>query len=83
MNSSKTARKEDLDLIIKLKNNEQNLKYEITKLKKELHRNNEEWEKKFDVLKNRYIIIFFLFKSNAYLIYILYTVYMPSKTKCI
>ena len=53
MNSSKTARKEDLDLILKLKNNEQNLKYEITKLKKELHRNNEEWEKKFDVLKNR------------------------------
>ena len=53
MNSSKTARKEDLDLIMKLKNNEQNLKYEITKLKKELHRNNEEWEKKFDVLKNR------------------------------
>jgi hypothetical protein len=53
MNNSRAARKEDLDLIMKLKNNEQNLKYEITKLKKELHRNNEEWEKKFDVLKNR------------------------------
>lgn len=52
MNSVKTTRKEDMDLIMKLKNNELNLKYEITKLKRELHRNNEEWEKKFDILKH-------------------------------
>ncbi len=57
INSTKTARKEDMDLIMKLKNNEKNLNHEINKLKKELHRNNEEWEKKFDVLKNRFILI--------------------------
>lgn len=43
--ASKTSRKEDIDLIIKLKNNELYLKSDIARLKREIHRNNETWEK--------------------------------------
>jgi hypothetical protein len=50
---AKNGRKDDLELIIKLKNNEAYLKAEINRLKREMHRNNETWEKKFDVLKQR------------------------------
>ena len=51
--SSKQSRKEDLELISKLKMNEVYLKSDINRLKREMHRNNETWEKKFDILKNR------------------------------
>ena len=52
-NSSKQSRKEDLEIISKLKTNEMFLKSDIIRLKKELQKNNETWEKKFDILKHR------------------------------
>ena len=51
INSSKQSRKEDLELISKMKTNELYLKSDIIRLKRELQKNNETWEKKFDVLK--------------------------------
>lgn len=50
---AKTTANRDNELIMKLKTNEYNLKSEINRLKREMHRNNETWEKKFDILKER------------------------------
>lgn len=52
----KVSRKEDLDLILKLKTNEQFYKVEIARLHKEINRNNETWEKRFDILKHRFFL---------------------------
>ena len=51
---SKASRKEDLELISKLKKNEAYLKADIERLKREISRTNEIWEKKFEVLKKRF-----------------------------
>ncbi|RNA30641.1 calponin homology domain-containing protein [Brachionus plicatilis] len=49
---AKSAANRDNELISKLKSNETYLKSEINRLKREVHRNNETWEKKFDILKD-------------------------------
>jgi hypothetical protein len=51
--SSKPNRKEDFELLNKLKHNEQKLLNEIARLQREIHRQNEQWEKRFDILKHR------------------------------
>lgn len=43
---SKTSKKEDIELISKLKKNEEYLKSDIQRLKREIQRTNETWEKK-------------------------------------
>lgn len=52
---TKISRKDDLELINKLKNTEIFLKSEITRLNREIQRNNETWEKRFDILKHRFL----------------------------
>jgi len=52
-NTTKQSKKEDSDIISKLKTNELFMKSDIMRLKKEIAKNNETWEKKFDVLKHR------------------------------
>ena len=52
-NSTKQSKKEDIDIISKLRMNELFMKSDIMRLKKEIVKNNETWEKKFDVLKHR------------------------------
>ena len=54
LKSAKNSRPEDIDLIIKLKANEQYLKSDVARLSREINRTNETWEKKFDILKHRY-----------------------------
>ena len=51
--SKPVLRKEDSEVVAKLKSNELYLKSEIARLNKEIQRNNETWEKKFDILKHR------------------------------
>jgi hypothetical protein len=48
-----TTSKRDAEVIYKLKNNEQNFKAEIVRLKREIDRNNGTWEKKFEILKQK------------------------------
>ena len=55
--SAKGARKEDLELIHKLKHTDSHHRAEIARLQREIHRNNETWEKRFDILKHRYFKI--------------------------
>jgi hypothetical protein len=50
---SKISKKEDIELISKLKKNEEYLKSDIQRLKREIQRTNETWEKKFEILKKR------------------------------
>lgn len=50
---AKMSRKEDMDLITKLKKNEAYLKGDIERLKREIEKNNTTWEKKFEILKKR------------------------------
>lgn len=52
LKSAKNSRPEDIDLIIKLKANEQYLKSDVARLSREINRTNETWEKKFDILKH-------------------------------
>ncbi len=52
-NTTRQSKKEDIDIISKLKMNELFMKSDIMRLKKEIVKNNETWEKKFDVLKHR------------------------------
>ena len=46
--------KEDTELIIQLKNSQNQLKLEIAQLRRELEGNDEVWEKRVDVLKRKY-----------------------------
>jgi hypothetical protein len=48
-----SSHRRDADLIFRLKSNELHLKAEIAKLKRELDRNNQTWEKKFEILKQQ------------------------------
>ena len=52
LKSAKNSLPEDAELILKLKTNEQYSKGEIARLNREINRNNETWEKKFDILKH-------------------------------
>ena len=45
--------KRDAELIFRLKSNEIQLKSEIQRLKREIDRNNDTWEKKFEILKQK------------------------------
>ncbi len=67
MKTAKNARPEDLDLIIKLKTSEQFLKSEVARLNRDVAKSNETWEKKFDILKQKYEIGYFIIlKFKAY-----------------
>jgi hypothetical protein len=52
INDSNLA-KRDTELIFKLKSNEIHLRSEISRLKREIERNNDTWEKKFEILKQK------------------------------
>jgi hypothetical protein len=47
------VKRDNTDLIFKLKSNEIHLRSEITRLKREIDRNNQTWEKKFEILKQK------------------------------
>ena len=50
---AKASRKEDVELLAKMKKNEAYLKGDIERLKRESEKNNTTWEKKFEILKKR------------------------------
>jgi hypothetical protein len=50
---AKASRKEDVELLAKMKKNEAYLKGDIERIKREIEKNNTTWEKKFEILKKR------------------------------